>query len=669
MGLLDKSSQNNQSKTTTPPDSINKRMELRYEITHVQAIDHTAKIDLGLITDISISGLRIKKTSVTNLTNPNFTFKFQDITLIADLIWQDEKFMGLRLTKQQINKDLIKKLTKKIDAKAAIKKSKTIYDAIKKYSRDNVMSSLINLMVELESSETDITKLKKYIEEISVIYTNINNKKQSAEKEEYSSLDDDSININEQEKEDLPKEEELIDLMTQIIDTANSAENTDGVWVKDIDFAIARIGLSAVKDISVRFVKRMITNSVTVLTDFQGFEAYNILKTVMFKKLTPFFSFHDDNGTGSSLLSIETVGVDFLATKTVAELSEFYINPQTIYSELSRHYERRLFGTDLLKVNKIFLETISPVFGQLYDGYIISHQILNTSLILEDDVKLSISRRKLNYAYLLFMSYLLCQFYIGRDNESGVNLMNRLSCTGMDKHEIDRFLKDTIGEANKIVGDFGLKTLIRDSASPNFSLDIKRFLPEDTRFGHFLEIMDGLKVHKRVVLRFEDDDYTHFVINKLINVHEFGINRMPYVVISCDNLSIDEEIATEAFNFFGLIIFKNIDKIPGSLAKGFIKLWREYEGIIITTYSNYSFIEFDRFDLYKFLRQYMVDFPSYFVNSNIHKRMIDHTAEYMKTIRAIDKEQYQMDYMEQTCSMGFIKTEELGLIAEEYLVE
>jgi hypothetical protein len=664
MGILDKINKKDLivNKPAAPVfTSINRRSENRYETAEIQAFDNIAQIDLGIIIDISASGLRIKKLSVIVFDNTNYIFELNDSTLKTKLIWQDEKFIGLRLEKQN-NKDLIKKITRKIDAHLSIKKSKTIYEAIKKYSSENVLSSLINLMVELESSETEINKLKKYIEEISVIYDKIFHKIDNSDKDEGLYLDDETI----AQKKNVAQ---LIDLQTQLIATANSPGISDGIEVKDIDFAIARIGLSAVKDISVRFVKQMISKSETILSNFKGFELYNILKTVMFKKLTPFFSFHDDYGIGCSLLSIETTGIDFLAAKTSVHLSDFYTSPKTIYSELSRLYERRLFGCDLLKVDKIFLETISPLFGQLYDGYIVSHIILNPGLTLEDDVMLEITRRKLNYAYLLFMSYLLCQFYIGRDNESGAILLNRLYCTGMDRQEIKGFLKDTIAEANKIAGDFGLKTLIKDSETPSFSLNLQRFFPQDIRYDHFFRIFTALKQHKRLAIRYEDEQYSHYILNKLINHPEFELNRMPYMVIPCENLSIQEEISSEAFNFFGLIIFKNIDKIHGSLAKGFIKLWREYEGIIIATYSNYSFIEFERFDLFKFLRQHMVDFPSYFVNPEIHRKMIEHTAEYLKPLNTIDTEQYQVDFMEKTCSMGYVKVQTINKFVEEQLGE
>ncbi|MBF0541170.1 MAG: hypothetical protein HQK91_06945 [Nitrospirae bacterium] len=670
MGILDRSNKRdlNQIKPPSPIplNSINRRSENRYEIAPIPAFDRTAKIDLGVITDISISGLRIKKPSAIDLENQIYFFKLNNVPIKTKLIWQDKKFIGLKVDPNGAiapnqNKDLIKKLTQKIDAHLSIKKSKTLYESIKRYSNENILASLINLMVELESSETDVIKLKKYIEEISIIHDKI------FEKKEQSSLDEDSGIIDEPITQ--PTQIELIDLQTQLIATANSPEITDGIEVKDIDFAIARIGLAAVKDISARFVKQMISKSENALSNFKGFESYNILKTVMFKKLTPFFSFRDDNGIGCSLLSIETIGIDFLATKTKAALSDFYTSPMNIYSELSRLYERRLNGCDLIKVDKILLETISPVFVSLYDGYIISHQLLNPYLTIEDDITLELNRRKLNYAYLLFMSYLSCQFYIGRDNESGISLINRLTCTGLDKQEILRFLKDTVAEANKIAENFGLKTLIKDSASPSFSLNIKKFLPEDPQYNHLLHIFTNLKQYKRVAIRYEDDEYSHFILNKLINYPDFGLNKMPYTVIPCENLSTKDEIAAEAFNFFGLIIFKNIDKIHGSLAKGFIKLWREYDGIIITTFNNYNFIEFDRPDLFKFLRQHMVDFPSYFANPEIHRKMIEHTAEYLKPVYTIDKDQYNVDYIEKTCSMSFIKAETINQFAEEQLSE
>ena len=92
--------------------------------------------------------------------------------------------------------------------------------------------------------------------------------------------------------------------------------------------------------------------------------------------------------------------------------------------------------------------------------------------------------------------------------------------------------------------------------------------------------------------------------------------------------------------------------------KAFVKLWNGFEGKIIVTFSNLSFLDFDNADLYLLLKNHIVDFPSYFSNKEIYEKMIDHTVNYMKPYigeREIDKTKYYDDVF----SMDYIKTNEL----------
>ena len=92
--------------------------------------------------------------------------------------------------------------------------------------------------------------------------------------------------------------------------------------------------------------------------------------------------------------------------------------------------------------------------------------------------------------------------------------------------------------------------------------------------------------------------------------------------------------------------------------KEFVKLWKSFEGKIIVTFSNYSFLDFDNENLYLLLKDHIVDFPSYFSNKGIYERMIDHTIDYLRPYLG-KHEIHKNDYLSDIFSMDYIKTNEL----------
>ena len=130
-----------------------------------------------------------------------------------------------------------------------------------------------------------------------------------------------------------------------------------------------------------------------------------------------------------------------------------------------------------------------------------------------------------------------------------------------------------------------------------------------------------------------------------------------FCVIPCANIS-DDDLYIEDFFYFDLLIFKDIDRLPGRHVKEFIKLWNSFEGKIIVTFSGYSFLDVDNSYLHLFLKDHIVDFPSYFSDPAIYEKMIDHTINYIKPFtgeREIDKQKYMTDIF----SMAYIKAREL----------
>ena len=63
-----------------------------------------------------------------------------------------------------------------------------------------------------------------------------------------------------------------------------------------------------------------------------------------------------------------------------------------------------------------------------------------------------------------------------------------------------------------------------------------------------------MKSIKRMAIQYEDDAYTHFILNKLMIAGDFGFNSKTYCVIPCRNISHDE-LYLDDFSFFDFVVF------------------------------------------------------------------------------------------------------------------
>jgi hypothetical protein len=170
------------------------------------------------------------------------TFLILKNELKADIVWQDKNYMGLRFADAFNVVQLIKALTKRIK-EPEIKPKKIIQDnAIASFANNDVLSFCINLMAELENTETNITQLKIYVQEISDICNDPLHRVRPEETGEIEYIE-----------ESAPAEPE--GLAEILISAANTALASKGSRVSDLDFAIARLGRDTVKKISTDFLR------------------------------------------------------------------------------------------------------------------------------------------------------------------------------------------------------------------------------------------------------------------------------------------------------------------------------------------------------------------------------------------------------------------------------
>jgi hypothetical protein len=604
--------------------------------------------DIGAIIEIAKGGMRIKKFINEEITDSQLTIPIISHEIKTDIVWQDSNYIGLRFEREFDIAHLVKKIAKRIKD-PDIKPERFVSDyAITAYTKKDILSTFINLMAELENPETDITQLKIYVKEISDVYR------------ETGKLEDEKSGGNEEIKE--PASSGPIGLERLLIREAVAISDT-GVEINNADFAIARLGLDSVKKISTDFIRKNISEIEISMSEFNNYESYHILKSVMFKHLAPFFGFKDEEGEGSLLLALETQGIDILMTVSLADsqgIRAYYISPERVYSEISRHYENNRFGRDLLSINKLYFEKNLGMFNDHYDGYILAHLMLNPCYTLSNDIRLIITKRKLIFSFLAYLTFIAISFIIDKDREGGSVLINILSRTGMDEGEIMVFLNERISEANNVLKSLGLKKKIASVTLPHSSFKNASYLHKGIHYKYFMQSFENFVMMKsinRMALRYEDPKYTHFILKKLITSDDFGLKSKSFCVIPCKNISHDE-LYIEDFSFFDLVIFKDIDRLPVSHMKEFVKLWESFEGKIIATFSSFSFLDIDNKDLYLLLKNHIVDFPSYFSNKEIYERMIDQTINYIKPYVG-EHEADKNDYLKDVYSMDYIKTSEL----------
>jgi hypothetical protein len=631
-------------KKESEPQLLNRRTHNRYIIHAISAGT------LGSIIEISKGGMKLRKMNSEEIKDSKLVIPFLKKELKAEIVWQDSKNIGLRCVDEFDVVQIIKKLTLRVK-EPAIRYKKTISDdAIAGISKKDVLSTCINFMGELENLDTDITKLQTYVDDIS----NVCQKTPVPEEEASEKIDE--------IKELTPVEP--TDLKELLIYKACSASLATGIEIKDVDFAIARLGLEAVKTISCDFLRNKISElDISPLTNFDNYEAFVIFKTVIFKHLAHFFGFKDEEGEGSLLLSLETKGLEILInlySEDSEDLRHYYISSSRVYSELSRIYETNNFGKDLLLINKYYFENVLERFEALYDGYIIAHLILNPCYVPGNNIKLTFTRKKLIYSFMVYLSLVSTRVIMDRDKESVMILMHMLKRAGMIEKEILNFLAVGVSEANKVLKNLGLKGNIKLGTLPSSSFKIEGYLHKDIYSKYLVKAFKDFSMRNklnRMALRYEDEAYAHFILTKLMIADDLGLNSKAYCVIPCKNIS-EYELYLEEFIYFDIVIFKDIDSLPISHRREFMKLWKSFEGKIIVTFSNYSFIDFDNKDLYLLLRNHIVDFPSYFSSTETYERMIDHVIDYMKQYsgkHGIDR----INYLSDIYSMHYIKTNEL----------
>jgi hypothetical protein len=623
---------------------FNRRAVLRYLIEPIET-------PIGNVIEMSKNGIKV-------IRKPGISFDYSELLigldtaskpLKAEIIWKDNRVIGIRLIDPFDSASYIKKNYLRLKEEDFSPEVPLSYLDISKYVQYDFLTPLTNLMAELESEDTNISRLKVYINNLHEVREKIIRDEQAAEEKRKKLKDPVEVpqtGIN------------MPDLKETLLIRATSGRAID-ISSQDIDLAVARLGIENVKRISSDFVKKNMSKFEISIAGFRNYQLYNILKTVLFKRLAPFFGYKNEYGEGSSLLSLETTGVKILTQKREKELGTYYITPQRLYSDISRIYEQILFGQDFLQVTKTYFDKVQGIFQNVMDGYLTAHQSLNPQYSMPKGMKLVLNKNKLIYGFVAYLTMLGTIYIIENDRETGAIFVRRLLRTGIEQAKVMDFINEVITETNIIASEMGIKGSIRPVSMPMSGFKLENLIPQDPYYDYLVKAFRNFNVNNamRLVLRYDDDNYCHYILNRFMNINHFGLDSKIFTVIPCENLG-EKEIFLEDIANFDLVIFKNINKLPYSHIKSFLRLWGNHDGKIIATMSSDAFPDYDAPELFKAVNFAIVEFPSTLRSPTVQKKMIIHTLARLKNF--IRKSEFDPSpYLKEPVSAYFILSNEL----------
>lgn len=609
---------------------LNRRKDDRY------CIEELPIPGTGSMVEVSRNGLKIKKNPGLMVDKPIINFRVGNLEIIGNLRWEDVHWIGLGLAAPLGDPALFLKRTKRVKETIPPPQMKISPDkAVIDYKKDEALSSMINLLMEVESPDPDIRKIGLFIEAICA-------SKETADQ------------TGEEGKE---KKDELVSCRDELIARAAGLRANEGTEIKDINFAITILGLDNVRKTILDHVHKMMFQSETSLAIFENYQTFNILKSVLFKNLCFVFGLKDLQPEGTTLFSFETAGIEILIKESSGILDQYYRSQSRIYSEISRMYEKAFFGADPLQINKHFFEKAQGSIKDFYQGYVLAHCTLNPQYTPAEDLKISLTKNGLIFAYMAYLTFLAVGFLLERDKECGFILKKRLMGKGMDRGKLYAFFEKTVNDTKTLMREFSIQGSI---SLPPFLEDLEtpeKTLGDDIRFDYLFHSLRefGHQKVKRLALRYDDGSYAHFLLGKLLNLESIALNSKTLCVFPCRNTSVDQWYIND-FNYFDLLVFKDITKLPASHHSALIKLWNSFEGQIIVTFSQADFLDYTNPPLYGILNKSVVDFPSYFYSDSIYQKMIAQTVSLLKPYIG-NQEVTISKYLKEIYSMNHIKAD------------
>lgn len=589
------------------PLTLNRRKDNRYFVEGILVEG------IGTIVEVSKNGFRILKDPLFSLTGPELRFKIATLEMKGMVRWEDQHYLGLEGATPLSNPAFLSKRLKRLREVFPPPQWKISPEqAITQYKKSEDLITLINLLLEVENPEPDIRKVIEYIEDVSAW------EEREREKALREGSDHEDLRLGKTCKEELKAKALRL-----------QARGDDEEM--EVDFAIAFLGLHYVREVVEDHVRKRVFPGNEILPLFEELETYNILKSVLFKNFCRISGLSDLQSEGQTLLFFETAGLDILVKESKGILDAFYKSPLRLYSELSRLYERLFFSVDPLQITQTYLENFMPTLKELYHGYLLAYHALNPQYFVVNGLKITLSKKALRFSYVVYLTLLGILFVLDRDRDCGHILSRRLKGRGLTQKNQEDFWEQVAGETRSILRNLRIQGSVSIPIPSEGDSSLESFRGKDVRYDYLIRSFSAFSRNSlgRLALRYEDVSYAHFVLSKIINADELDLCGKTLVVIPCENLS-DEPWYLKDFDHADLLVFKEIHKIPSTLLGSFFRLWNQFDGQIIVTFSTFEFLEHAQPQLFACLREHIVDFPSYFYNHYVHEKMIDHTIQYLK---------------------------------------
>ncbi|MEO2069553.1 MAG: HDOD domain-containing protein [Desulfurobacteriaceae bacterium] len=560
--------------------------EVKEKPLNRRSYDRYVLEDLGSITNISKGGCELKKDAPEEIKSEFLEVEIGGKKIKSVVVEDRATCVHLKFLEEFEDKELLKKHIKKLkEFKDYKKKLEIDFESFE--SENTEFKVIINLLSEINNPNTTTEKLTNYIEKI-------------------------------------PK------VKKAVLTVANSVESAAKEKITSLTTAIARIGFERLKEVVRNTIVKSLSFENKDLSNFEGFESFSVLKTTFLTEILPYTTFKDTGNEARLLFTSETTPLSFF-TKVNERFKNYYTSVNRFYSPYSRYLERVHFGTDFLQLGKEFIVEYSDLFKYLYDGYILAHLYLSPFLDIPENLKISLSRRKLDFSYITYLMFLTVLSIVGKDKKSAYILLGRLRKLGMNTEKAIKFLSNVVDNANDALYHMGLRRSLRMFSYPSRSIRAQRIFPvrDNIYFKYLVDTVASVK--KRLVLRHEDRTFTGFVLNVILNAEEFEFRNKAFCVIPCKNLQ-DTELEIEDFSTFNILVFKDVDLLDKELLNDFKKVWENFDGIIICTYSTYSFLDWENPDLYSILREYVVDVPSFLYETKSFDFMVEKVREDLEEV-------------------------------------
>jgi len=593
---------------------LNNRKHLRF-YTHIET-------QYGIIKNISYQGALIELSSQdilkTLLENNNFSINILGEEVKAKVVLdninqvKNSKDRGISLGivfEKPISKDTLQKAIKLHKKPEHIRKEpkfKIETDTLEAFEAHDFIKGVMPIIMELTDENTNVDK----------IYALIRN---------------------------MPKLEE------DILKIANNAYSNKGIDIKDIKSAIIRLGLSRIRDFTLKAIsKEAITEYKDELKELTEIEKILILQTAIFDNICQIACTQRSRFYDLLVLSMIDgllIVIDFLNKNKYNDIKAQILNliktPSKLYSYISRIFEKDTFGKDMIKLNKEYFEKVFYGFDDFIKSIIIGYNTYAPYYKYSTTNKLQISKQAINLSFTIHLSILGTKFIMQNDEKAGFIMLNRLNRFGIDSIKFSSFLKNIINDANLTIRDLGVSKEISNSIQKiNYSPNIEgENAKEQTKIEipntlqDFYDIFtQTLTKLKRVCVRYEDKAYTMLKIENLINF----IKETQKGVLGVIDLNTFEIPSYEDISFLDILVLKDIDNIEdiGKLKA----ILDSFEGYIIMTLRNDIDLETINNGLFNIIVEFTIEFPSYMEEDELYADLIKSTKNLLKKDFGINQE-------------------------------